>query len=126
MYPSVIPPTIENIFLSINNIAGLNLNFKENVMIVLAINLIILAFGIFAVGMYKPNWILFWMDNPGRIPILFICTALFMSGAVIFGEHKLKRKDLEVSEVPTASAVQQEAAEIPAPTPEMPVSAPES
>ena len=95
-------------------------------MIVLAINLIVLAFGILIVGMIKPNWILFWMDNPGRIPILFICTALFMSGAVLFGENKLKTKPLSDSDVPAASASQEKAKAEEIPTPATEVVMPQS
>ena len=57
-----------------------------NTLIYYAFNIFILCLVIFGVGMFKPKWILFWMDKPGRMPIAFIAAILFMVAAVMFGE----------------------------------------
>ncbi|MGR8932373.1 MAG: hypothetical protein ACU836_17225 [Gammaproteobacteria bacterium] len=57
-----------------------------NSMIYYSFNIAILMLVIFAIGMFRPKWILFWMDKPGRIPIAFISATLFMVAAVMFGE----------------------------------------
>ncbi len=74
-------------------------------MMVWAINLFVLSIGIFVVGMIKPTWIFFWMKNPSRIQIQLLAGALFMGGAVMFGESNLAKQQemaelkLERSEV---------------------------
>ncbi len=55
-------------------------------MMVWAINMLVLSIGILIVGMIKPNWILFWMDKPIRMPIVVLSAVLFMVFAVMFGE----------------------------------------
>ena len=67
-------------------------------MMVWSINLFVLAIGLFIVGMIKPQWILFWMDKPSRIPIVILSVVLFMCGAVMFGEANLE-KQKENSEI---------------------------
>ena len=62
-----------------------------------SINLFVLAIGLFIVGMIKPQWILFWMDKPSRMPIVILSVVLFMCGAVMFGEANLE-KQKETSE----------------------------
>ena len=57
-----------------------------NTLIYYSFNLSILMLVIFGIGMFKPKWILFWMDKPGRMPIAFIAAILFMIAAVMFGE----------------------------------------
>ena len=66
-------------------------------MIVYAINLFILSILILIVGMIKPKWLLFWLDNPGRMPILWISILIFMVAAVLFGEGN-RQKRLEEAE----------------------------
>jgi predicted membrane channel-forming protein YqfA (hemolysin III family) len=62
-------------------------------MMVWSINLFVLAIGIFIVGMFRPQWILFWMEKPIRMPITMLSAVLFMCGAVMFGEaNKEKQK----------------------------------
>lgn len=51
-----------------------------------SINLLVLAVGFLIVGMIKPQWILFWMDKPGRLPIIMLSIVLFMASATMFGE----------------------------------------
>ena len=57
-----------------------------NTLIYYSFNIFILMLVIFGIGMFKPKWILFWMEKPGRMPIVFIATILFMIAAVMFGE----------------------------------------
>lgn len=68
-------------------------------MMVWSINLIVLAIGLFIVGMIKPHWLLFWMDKPGRMPIIFITLFIFMSGMVMFGEANKEKQQLETQKV---------------------------
>ncbi len=74
-------------------------------MIIAAINLLILSVLILIIGMLKPGWLLFWMDKPGRMPILWIVVFLFMIAAVLFGEGE-RRKKLEMAktQAPVSSA----------------------
>lgn len=61
-----------------------------------SINLFVLAIGILIVGMFKPQWILFWMEKPVRMPIVFLSLILFMIGATMFGQANLdKNKEAE-------------------------------
>lgn len=57
-----------------------------NTLIYYAFNIFILTLIVLGVGMFKPRWILFWMDKPGRMPIAFVAAILFMISAVMFGE----------------------------------------
>jgi ABC-type Fe3+ transport system permease subunit len=62
-------------------------------MMVWSINLLVLAVGVFIVGMIKPNWLLFWMEKPTRMPIVLLSVVLFMAGAVMFGEASNAKKN---------------------------------
>lgn len=55
-------------------------------MIVWAINLFVLSVGILIVGLIKPKWLLFWMDQPNRFIIVGVSVILFMAAAIMFGE----------------------------------------
>lgn len=57
-----------------------------------SINLLVLAIGFFIVGMIKPKWLLFWMDQPGRMPIIILCSVLLMVAAVMFGEASKEKQ----------------------------------
>jgi len=57
-----------------------------NTLIYYSFNIFILMAVILIVGMIKPKWIFFWMDSPGRAPVLVICMVLFMVAATMFGE----------------------------------------
>jgi hypothetical protein len=55
------------------------------------LSLIFLSILLLIVGLIKPKWILFWMDNPTRLWVQGVCLTLFMLGAVLYGnglEHK--------------------------------------
>ncbi|WP_445367362.1 hypothetical protein ACH5Y9_20260 [Methylomonas sp. BW4-1] len=65
-----------------------------NTLIYYSFNVMILAAIILVVGLIKPKWILLWMDKPGRLPIIAIAGAIFMAGAVMFGEgNKQKQQE---------------------------------
>jgi len=67
-------------------------------MMVWSINLLVLSVAILIVGMIKPKWLLFWMEQPGRIPILILSSVLFMVGATMFGEaSRIKQKTQHIS-----------------------------
>ena len=57
-----------------------------NTLIYYAFNVFVLSLIVLGVGMYKPKWILMWMDKPSRMPIVIIVAVLFMVAAVMFGE----------------------------------------
>lgn len=63
-------------------------------MMVWSINILVLAVGFLIVGMIKPKWLLFWMDKPGRMPIILFCAMLFMVAAVMFGEATNEKNKL--------------------------------
>lgn len=58
-----------------------------------SINLLVLAIGFLIVGMIKPQWILFWMDKPGRMPIIMLSIVLFMASATMFGEANRQKQE---------------------------------
>lgn len=66
-------------------------------MIVWAFNLLILSVGILIVGLIKPKWLLFWMEQPNRYIIVGFSAILLMSAAIMFGEGN--RQNAPLSEV---------------------------
>lgn len=82
-----------------------------NTLIYYSFNVMILAVIILVVGMIKPKWILLWMEKPGRLPIIAIAGAIFMAGAILFGEGNKQlqqEKDQQSKE-----AAQKPGAEVP-------------
>lgn len=84
-------------------------------MIILSINLLILSACLLIVGLIKPNWILFWMEKPGRLPIIALSSALFMGGVVMFSQANLENQNekkaitdtnKEVSDIPKPTTVE--------------------
>lgn len=63
------------------------------------ISLILLSVLLLIVGLIKPKWILFWMNEPTRIMIVGVGMVMFMIGAVLFGEGN-KAKQLELQKPP--------------------------
>ena len=80
-------------------------------MVAAAIDLGILTILFFVLGMIKPKWPLFFMENPGRFLILIITTILFMITATLYGEG-LRREKIETAAKQPASQ-----STIPAPVP---------
>ena len=66
-------------------------------MIIWAFNLLILAVGILIVGLIKPKWLLFWMEQPSRYIIVGFSVILLMAAAIMFGEGN--RQNAPLSEV---------------------------
>ncbi len=75
-------------------------------------HVLIYTFIFFSLGMFKPQWPLFFMKQPTRFIILVISTVGFMIGTTMYGqamhEEKLTQKLAEsaqiaspVNEVPT-------------------------
>jgi hypothetical protein len=85
-------------------------------MITGAINLGLLTLLFFFLGMYKPNWPLFFMKEPNRFIILAITTILFMVTATLYGEG-LRREKLEKA----AKQPLSESVPVPVPVPAKPV-----
>ncbi|MCK5120716.1 MAG: hypothetical protein KAQ91_01975 [Methylococcales bacterium] len=65
-------------------------------MMVWSINILVLAIGFLIVGMIKPNWIMFWMEKPTRMPIIVLSSVLFMVSAVMFGEANKEKQQASV------------------------------
>lgn len=76
-----------------------------NTLIYYSFNIFILTLVVLGVGMFKPKWILFWMDKPSRMPIAFIAAILFMAAAVMFGEgnKQLQQEEAKLDKQSTRS-----------------------
>ncbi|MBD9354405.1 hypothetical protein [Methylomonas albis] len=83
-----------------------------NTLIYYSFNVMILAVVILIVGLIKPKWILLWMDKPGRLPIMAIAGAIFMAGAVMFGEGN-KQKQQEQAAAAAAQPAKNAVEEVP-------------
>ncbi|QPK62583.1 hypothetical protein IVG45_17270 [Methylomonas sp. LL1] len=83
-----------------------------NTLIYYAFNVFVLCLIVLAVGMYKPKWILLWMDKPGRLPVAMIAGVLFMIAAVMFGEGN-KQLQQEKAQLNKQQTTQQPGAEVP-------------
>jgi hypothetical protein len=86
-------------------------------MITGAINLGLLTLLFFFLGMYKPNWPLFFMKEPNRFIILAITTILFMVTATLYGEGLRREKLEKAAKQPVSESV----APVPVPVPEKPL-----
>lgn len=87
-----------------------------NTLIYYAFNIFILSVVLLLVGLIKPKWILFWVKNPTRLPIIMLASVLFMTAAVMFGEgnKQLKQEKAQTS-VSQPAAPSTEVPVIPAP-----------
>ncbi|NOQ35693.1 MAG: hypothetical protein GQ569_07325 [Methylococcaceae bacterium] len=63
-------------------------------MIHAAINVLLLSVLLLAVGLWRPKYILFWMDEPSRFAIIMIFSVMLISGFTLFGEGS-RQKQLE-------------------------------
>ena len=82
-------------------------------MIPAAINLGLITILFFVLGMIKPKWPLFFMENPSRFIILIVTTILFMITATLYGEG-LRREKLEQA---AKQPISQSTAPVPVPVP---------
>ena len=83
-----------------------------NTLIYYSINVLVLSVIVLIVGMFKPKWILLWMDKPGRMPVIIIASILFMCAAVMFGEGNKQLKQEQAQQTQQQS-VQKPSAEVP-------------
>ncbi len=63
-------------------------------MIHAAINILILSVLLLIVGLWRPKFLLFWLDEPSRFAIIMIFLILVMVGMTLFGEGS-RQKNLE-------------------------------
>jgi hypothetical protein len=61
-------------------------------MVTAAINIFIYTVIFFLIGMFKPNWVLFFMKKPNRVMVMMLSAVLFMVAATLFGEGTRKNK----------------------------------
>ena len=90
-------------------------------MITGAINLGLLTLLIFFLGMYKPNWPLFFMKEPNRFIILIITTILFMVTATLYGEGLRREKLEKAAKQPISESVAPAHVHVHVPVPAKPV-----
>ena len=83
-----------------------------NTLIYYSFNVFVLSLVVLGVGMYKPKWILLWMEKPGRMPIAFIVAILLMIAAVMFGEGN-KQLQQEKAQLSKQQSSQQKTEEVP-------------
>jgi hypothetical protein len=87
------------------------------------ISLILLSFVVLLVGMFKPKWILFWVDTPSRMVIAAISMALFMIGFTLYGSGTKEKKELEQKQAATVK-IEKTVSDTPAPTQSKPATPP--
>lgn len=71
----------------------------------------------FIIGMYKPQWPLFFLKKPNRFIIVVITTILVMITLTLYGEGNRRAKLEQAAKLPTL----QGAVPVPIPVPETPV-----
>lgn len=80
-----------------------------------AINLFALSLGLLIVGMIKPNWIMFWEEEPRRIPIIVFSALIFMVGATMFGQASLEKKNEMAGQAQQTSQTKEDTTPVVAP-----------
>jgi hypothetical protein len=91
-------------------------------MITGAINLGIWTILFFIIGMYKPQWPLFFMKTPSRFIILIVTTILFMVTATLYGEGLRREKLEKAAKQPISQSITAPVpVPVPVPAPEKPV-----
>lgn len=83
----------------------------------------LLAVLLLVVGMFKPKWVVFWMDNPSRLWVQTICLVMFMIGAVLYG-NGVKDKQALATKHPVAAQAAAVENDKPAPTQTQPLAPP--
>jgi hypothetical protein len=86
-------------------------------MITGAINLGIWTLLIFCLGMYKPQWPLFFMKNPNRFIIVVVTTILFMITATLYGEGLRREKIEKAAKQPASQTTMPTPVPVPVPAP---------
>lgn len=80
-------------------------------MITVSFNIAIYTLLIFLIGMYKPQWPLFFMKNPSRMVIMIITLVGVMVSITLFGEGTRQKKLAEEN----APKIEQSAVPVPVP-----------
>jgi hypothetical protein len=75
----------------------------------------------FIIGMYKPQWPLFFMKNPNRFIILAVTTILVMITATLYGEGLRHEKIEKAAKQPVSESPVPAPVPVPVPVPEKPV-----
>ncbi len=83
-----------------------------------AINLGMWTILFFILGMYKPQWPLFFLKKPNRFIIVVITTILVMITLTLYGEGTRRFKLEQATKLPVPQDV---APAVPVPVPETPV-----
>lgn len=89
-------------------------------MIPAAIDLGLITILFFVLGMIKPKWPLFFMENPGRFLIVALTTILFMITATLYGEGLRREKLEKAAEQPASQNAVPTPVPVPVPEPEKP------
>ena len=100
---------------------------KKIMIIYHGISLILLSIVLLIVGLIKPKWILFWVENPqkvsirsieisGRFIVTFVSMVLFMIGMVLYG-NGVKAKKAFAPKQPVAAHAAPVENDKPEPTP---------
>ncbi len=89
-------------------------------MITAAIDLTIWTVLFFVVGMYKPQWPLFFLKKPDRFLIVVITTVLIMITATLYGQGLKDKREKEALEATPAATQSTVPVPVPVPTPETP------
>ena len=87
-------------------------------MIPAAIDLGLITILFFVLGMIKPKWPLFFMENPGRFLIVALTTILFMITATLYGEGLRREKLEKAAEQPASQSAVPAPVPVPVPVPE--------
>jgi hypothetical protein len=83
-----------------------------NTLIYYSFNVFVLSLIVLGVGMFKPKWILLWMDKPTRLPVVMIAAVFFMIAAVMFGEGN-KQLQQEKAQAVKQQTLQKPGEEVP-------------
>ena len=75
----------------------------------------------FILGMYKPQWPLFFLKKPDRFMIVVITTILVMITFTLYGEGARRAKLEQAAKLPVPQDVAPVPAPVPVPAPETPV-----
>jgi hypothetical protein len=87
-------------------------------MVFYAINLGIFTILFFIIGMIKPKWVLFFMKDPTRFPILMITPILIMITVTLYGEGlKREKEEKALTTSPAKEMPAPSAAPVPVPVP---------
>ena len=88
-------------------------------MVAAAFNLFGITVLFFIFGMIKPGWALFFLNKPGRFPIIVITTVMVMISITMYGEGHRREQTEKVG----FTKIPESTVPVPVPKAEAPVSA---